>query len=373
MIDSQAIRTLSKRTGLRVELLEKDYVMNLILDAITHCHSSRDKMFIKGGAAIYKCYNYQKPLSKAFPKKTPPILLTTRFTNDLDLTVTHDLMNEEKLKQTFSEIGAYLYERHGLEIDQFSFPIHENQKQEVDHHYKKNCRGYIHFKGPMFSPKFNSPVLKLDLTADEKVAFQPYHRVLSHPYAQGANEENLIATTYSLRDVFAEKIRALFERISANDLYDCIHLMNHPQMNEMRRLGIGVAIMDKFSAKNLPCKTDKDTFMNRTGSDGLPVNIKDAYQQQWEDCLSRLIIDIPPFEKAWEQLDSLLAFTNTSLTLAKKAIAKWQASHPNMDIRNLIDEQMQKDRYAQNKEEEAVITTCLSKRKSELILSEKTR
>lgn len=370
MIEKQLLQNLSKRFGIRCETLERDYVMNLILDSFIHIPSAANGFFFKGGACVHKCFSRhmfdpQQPVYSYFTQG--------RFSNDIDLTIVPQMMDEEALHSVFQEVKEYLYDRHGLIINQFSFQIHNNSKQLIEDREKMNCRGYIHFKGPMFNPKFNSPVLKLDLTADEKVAFQPYHRVLSHPYAQGANEENLIATTYSLRDVFAEKIRALFERISANDLYDCIHLMNHPQMNEMRRLGIGVAIMDKFSAKNLPCKTDKDTFMNRMGSDGLPVNIKDAYQQQWEDCLSRLIIDIPPFEKAWEQLDSLLTFTNTSLTLAKKAIAKWQASHPNMDIRNLIDEQMQKDRCTQNKEEEAVITTCLSKRKSELILSEKTR
>lgn len=131
--------------------------------------------------------------------------------------------------------------------------------------------------------------------------------------------------------------------------------------------------MDKFSAKNMPCHTDKEAFMNRTGSDGLPVNIKDAYQQQWEDCLSRLIIDIPPFEKAWEQLDSLLTFTNNSLSLAKRVVAKWQTTHPNTDIRNLINDQIKKDRFIKNKEEESIIANCLAKRKSDLILSQQER
>lgn len=172
--------------------------------------------FFKGGSCIYKCFYHENNYSAGTsyhpvtgrilkPKdRTKAYLKRVRLSKDLDLTVRPDMMNEDKLKSAFSAVGAYLKEKHGLQIGGFSFPIHENTKQKINGHYKKNCRGELWFKGPMFNDKFSPPRLKLDLTADESVVFQPYQKSLTHPYEDLGG--GLIANTYTFRDVFAENI-----------------------------------------------------------------------------------------------------------------------------------------------------------------------
>ncbi len=369
MIKAKELQKLSRASGIRAELLEKDYVMNLILDAIAHCKLSRDKMFIKGGAAIYKCYHYDNnwlPPQKSL--NIPPVLSRIRFTNDLDLTVSPDMMDEKCLCEVFNEIGDYLEKRHGLVINQCSFPIYENKKQKINNHFKKNCRGFLHFEGPMFNSKFNAPILKLDLTADEHIVFAPYFRTIAHPYCQAGEEELLIAPTYTLRDIFAEKIRSLFERTSSRDLYDCLYLMHHPDMDALRKTGIGIAILDKFRIKNKPCSISWSAFMNKTNNEGFPIDVQNEYQQQWENCLSRLMINLPPFEICWNQAKDLIQFAGECITLAKDSLSDLKKKNPGMEIHSLIDQQLQKQRVETNKDYQSLIKQMINFRSSERVL-----
>ena len=336
MIDREVLQNISRRTGIRAELLEKDYVMNLLLDAIANCPSARNKIFLKGGAAIYKCYNFHDNTPPN--KKTPsPLLLNMRFTDDLDFTVTPDLMSEEKLHTVFNEIAQYLLERHGLVINQFSFPIHSNKKQMFDGHEKRNCRGFIHFEGPMFNPRFNSPTLKMDITSDEHIAFSPYLLPIKHPYPTRSDEQPLFAQTYTFRDILDEKIRALFERISAKDLYDCLFLLSHPQMDELRKTGIGIALIDKLKARNLSPQVSWTLFTQRVDENETPIDARNEFQSQWESTLSRHFVQLPPFDFAWEKSVEVIEFARSCLTLARARIAELQRKNPDQDIHVVID------------------------------------
>ena len=68
MIAGKVFQNLSRKTGIKAEALEKDYVMNLILDAIAHCPKTRDSFFFKGGCCVHKCFSAHM----FTPKSKPP-------------------------------------------------------------------------------------------------------------------------------------------------------------------------------------------------------------------------------------------------------------------------------------------------------------
>lgn len=343
MIEGKFIRSLAQTMPVKAEALEKDYVMNLILDALARCDETKEAFFFKGGSCIYKCFYHENnhsmkgsyhPVTGRFlsPKdRTKAYLQRVRLSKDLDLTVRPDMMNEDKLKSAFSAVGAYLKEKHGLEIGGFSFPIHENLKQKINGHYKKNCRGELWFKGPMFNDKFSPPRLKLDLTADESVVFQPYQKSLAHPYEDVKG--GLIANTYTFRDVFAEKFRSLFERCSAHDLFDIAFLADHSNVaDEKRKLGIGLAIIEKFRIKNIPLSLDENAFLMRFEKKEL-IDTKATFKKNWENTMRREKSEgLMSFEEAWICLENVLEFGRHCVKTAMERLNAYQVTHPHVDL-----------------------------------------
>lgn len=291
MISQKKIIALSKQYHLRAELIERDYVMNLILDALARSPATKGKVFFKGGCCIHKCFSG----FVEHTKQNEHAYFSERFSNDIDLTVTPDLMSTEALLSAFAQVAKYIQKMHGVSLDQFSFPIHQNEKQN-----KANCRGYLHFQGPLFNPKFNAPKLKLDITADETTPILRRPVLIYDPYEQ----QKLYALCYSQEDLIAEKLRALMERTSARDLYDLSLLMTKSQQkNNMDMALLGDSIEKKFALKDLPIDFSVETFEQR----------KKAFSDDWRKSLEQQIGSLPPFEQFWnrENISMILSFAQS--------------------------------------------------------------
>ena len=322
MIAGKVFQNLSRKTGIKAEALEKDYVMNLILDAIAHCPKTRDSFFFKGGCCVHKCFSAHMFTPKS--KGVDDYFLSGRFSADVDLTVKPDMMEEGKLTAAFSEVRDYLVGRHGLEINQFSFPIYENNKMMIDGRPKRLCRGLIRFQGPMFNPKFNAPALKFDITADERNVFTPYKRLIYHPYAREEEELVLVALTYTLRDIFAEKVRALFERCSPRDVYDLNTLIRHPDLDPWRQVGIGLSLMEKFRLKNIPLQLTPEQLT--VGMDGTP-SAYERCRMNWKTTLGRQMSRLPAFETYWAHIPGIIRFADRCVQKTNDVIQTYCNRH----------------------------------------------
>ncbi len=311
MIEKQLLQNLSKRFGIRCETLERDYVMNLILDSFIHVPSAANGFFFKGGACVHKCFSRhmfdpQQPVYSYFTQG--------RFSNDIDLTIVPQMMDEEALHSVFQEVKEYLYDRHGLIINQFSFQIHNNSKQLIEDREKMNCRGYIHFEGPLYNPKFNSPALRFDITADESLLFPPYKRIIYNPYANEDEETILLAKTYSLQDLFAEKVRALFERCSPRDIYDLSILLKNPEMGECRKRDIGLSVIKKFALKKMDYHVSISDLQNKK-KNGIPL-IENC-SQSWQKTFQRQVAIHPEFSVYIKELPYIVKFAQQCIQEAE--------------------------------------------------------
>lgn len=116
MIDKDEIMAMAGETGLRPDVVEKDFVLGWMLAAIDNSELLQSWVF-KGGTCLKKCF-----------------FETYRFSEDLDFTLLDEShIDETFLKQQFSNIADWLYETAGVEIvkDRLVFDIYRNRRGEA--------------------------------------------------------------------------------------------------------------------------------------------------------------------------------------------------------------------------------------------------
>ncbi|HMN05910.1 MAG TPA: nucleotidyl transferase AbiEii/AbiGii toxin family protein [Flavobacteriales bacterium] len=260
----------AKGLGLSPQVVEKDYVLGWLLAGI-HAHPELGQTWVfKGGTCLKKCY-----------------FETYRFSEDLDFTVGDPAHLERPfLEGAFNEIAAWLEQRTGivLPVDCRGFEPYETPRKG------KSCEGRICYKGPI-APGGYLPKIKLDLTNDEHLALEPVVRMVHHAYSD--REEALMKVRcYAFEEVFAEKVRALAERLRPRDLYDVVHLFRRSDFGPDRRVMLEVLRAKcAFKAIELPTAHFIEDHPGRTE---LGVD--------WEQMLKHQLPALPPFQDFWETL-----------------------------------------------------------------------
>ncbi len=129
----------------------------------------------------------------------------------------------------------------------------------------------------------------------DTLVLAPARKEVHHPYSDSP-EDGLHIQCYCFEEIFAEKIRALTERLSPRDLYDVIHLYRRGSPRHDRSVilsalknkcafkGISVPTMDSLESK--PKRTELET--------------------EWENMLGHQVMVLPPFEQFWQELPKLL-------------------------------------------------------------------
>ena len=142
--------------------------------------------------------------------------------SDLDFTLTDaEHQDENFLINTFKGITSWIYDASGIEIprDLIRFEVYKNPRGKISVQGRIAYRGLLRQGGDL-------PRIKLDLTNDEVLVSEPVSRKVFHPYSDKP-EGGLYVPCYCFEEVFAEKIRALGERLRPRDLYDVLHPYRH--------------------------------------------------------------------------------------------------------------------------------------------------
>jgi len=240
VIPAEEIKEIAREKGVPESTVERDYAQGWLLASL----SNHIGMALKGGTGIRKVF-----------------IEDYRFSDDLDFT----LLEEYSIYDIESRVrGAVISAGKGSGIDfQEEIPVKE---------VKNGFRASVYFR--VLRSSGNPLGVKLDLTGrDKEVILLPLEsRRIIHPYSDDVDAE---ALTYSLVEVIAEKIRALFERTRPRDLYD---------VWQLSKLGIDVSdiIIDKFRFKDVTL--DLDNLHDR----------KEDFSHAWETSLEHQLKD-PPF------------------------------------------------------------------------------
>jgi predicted nucleotidyltransferase component of viral defense system len=281
MIDRLEIVEFSRQVGLAPEIVEKDYVLGWILGGIYSHPSLRMDWLFKGGTCLKKCY-----------------FETYRFSEDLDFTLrNHDHLNQEFLETAFAEVADWIYDQSGIELpgETIAVEIYENPRG------KQSVQGRLGYRGPL-QRRGSTPRIKLDLTDDERIVLEPTWREVHHPY-RDRPEEGIQALCYCYEELFAEKIRALGERMRPRDLYDVVHLRRHSETICNRELVLrtlrekckfkGISVPDANSLANSPLRAELES--------------------EWENMLVHQLPEVPDLPSFFEELPHIFNWLTGAL------------------------------------------------------------
>ena len=276
MIDRLEILEFARELGLTPEIVEKDYVLGWLLGGIFNHPALQSTWLFKGGTCLKKCY-----------------FETYRFSEDLDFTLRNpEHLTQEFLDTTFPEVAGWIYERCGIEMppDAITFEIYANPRGKL------SVQGRIGYRGPL-QRRGSIPRIKLDLTDDERIVLDPIWREVHHPYSDRPGD-GIQAFCYRYEELFAEKIRALAERMRPRDLYDVIHLYRHDAAGCDRELVLQT-LGEKCNFKGIPVP-DADSLANSPERAEL--------ESEWENMLVHQLPVVPPLAHFFGELPRVFSW-----------------------------------------------------------------
>lgn len=311
MIPQRELAALRAEWLLDQNVIEKDYVLGWLLAGIGSHDVLSTSWVFKGGTCLRKCY-YE----------------TFRFSEDLDFTIIDGGPEEpDDLLRIFSGIVEWIRDESGIELvlDDGSFVRRKNKRGNP------TTQGRIAYRGPNANPQM--PKVKLDLTSDEVLVDRPVFRTIGHPYSDTLSFNRVVS--YSITELFGEKLRALAERCRPRDLYDVVHLHRHPDL-----IGRSVAV-----AQVLRRKCEHAGIEIPTAAIVQSTPFRAEIESEWENMLGhQLPKPLAPFEGFWSTLEEVFGWLDGSRFIrqlpraqfgdvdatweAPKAITSWRRRVP---------------------------------------------
>jgi predicted nucleotidyltransferase component of viral defense system len=233
MIRKREIEQKAEAQNVPKSTIDKDWVLGHFIDAISSVPECREKLVFKGGTCLRKCY---------FPDY--------RFSEDLDFTsIDPNFVLDKKLLTQIAD----------LVTSRTEIPLHIQEISEL--RFKDQLTGYkaiVKFWGadhssnqaPPPADRWNTSV-KIEIILYEHMVFSIENREVFHPYTDGLSESPLVIPCYSLREVLAEKLRALIQRsyTAPRDFYDIWYLANNQTTIDWKEITDAFHVKMKF--KNL--------------------------------------------------------------------------------------------------------------------------
>jgi predicted nucleotidyltransferase component of viral defense system len=256
MLNYFQVQRLASKKGVPEEIIEKDYLIELILLYLAKDKNFKDKIIFRGSTALKKVY---------FPEY--------RFSEDLDFLVEKkenlfdDKERLDKLLQRISNDHPFqLSARVETTIDRFQMFIIYNIIPEIR----------------------TTKELKIDILRDEVIPSFKRKRILfNYPEFE---LEKMELQTYILESVTSDKISRIFELDDEpRDLYDLWYLLN----------------------LNLDIKIIKKEFNKRHGFNIHVPNLlseitKENFKRNWKIRLERQVKNLPSFEVVIKELKKLI-------------------------------------------------------------------
>lgn len=256
MIKSQEIIDISNRLKVDRKIIEQDYFITWILFGLAQ-DRLKNKVAFKGGTALKKCY---------FPKY--------RFSEDLDF---HWLWGKKDWKEIIEGFKRILNKIEALSAN----------KMEISEPAKRGEVMEFFINGQSIL----NPNLFLGIKVDIVNGIELVDKLLEKKgfldYSDFPDREVKLKV-YSLYEIISEKLFSLLEsmRWEPRDLYDIWYLLNFA---------------------NLDVKLLKQKFRRKSGFEPDPQLIiqsieEPVYKKLWKIRLENQIHDLPPIEKAIEDI-----------------------------------------------------------------------
>jgi len=178
------LRAQARQQGVRLDIVEKDYALSYLLEAISGISEFRT-IVLKGGTALKKAYYANYRFSEDLDYSTLHAAPVSDLSHAMDAAIAH-------MTERLNECGPFTVTHEPLLLrephpgGQAAYVV----RVQFPGQWQSLCR------------------LKVEITVDEPVLLLPAQRPLLH----GFNEElNAILQVYALAEIVAEKLRALLQ------------------------------------------------------------------------------------------------------------------------------------------------------------------
>lgn len=294
MITKQHILERAAEWRLRPDVVEKDYVLGWLLVGIAQHAELREHWVFKGGTCLKKCY-----------------FETYRFSEDLDFSLTPSaLYSADELLRQLKELARHVNEVSGIELPEGSIVVEAKRNKQG----QPTFRARIGYRGPLAVPTL--PRVLLDLTQNEVIAATPTSRPIFHPYPDDLPEDALVSA-YSLEELFAEKTRALRERMRPRDLYDVVQLVEN-YSGAVDFASARAIFRAKCAAKGIATPSSDALVAQVRGSTELEAD--------WKEMLAHQLPALPPLDGIRSRVVASLAWIDESVVSAPTAPPVFPAS-----------------------------------------------
>jgi len=248
MILNREIEEKSRKYDVRITTVERDYGQYWIL-----AHVKKLNMALKGGTGIRKVF-----------------IKDYRFSDDLDFTLMESY-EKETLEDLLIDAVLEAKEESGI---QFQDTIKLTPTES----------GFT-TKVIFIGIKTGSPIgIKIDLTlAENETIFLPtQERIIIHEYSDDVQKS---VKSYALEEIVAEKIRALFQRARARDVYDIWQLANIAEKEVVQSI-----LERKLEKKDLAI--DMEVLIQK----------KDILSSAWKTQLVHQMREVPNFDEIFNEV-----------------------------------------------------------------------
>ncbi|MES2217764.1 MAG: nucleotidyl transferase AbiEii/AbiGii toxin family protein [Pseudomonadota bacterium] len=290
MILKEEIQQIAAAKKLGMDIVEKDYILGWVLAGIHNHSATKNSWIFKGGTCLKKCY-----------------FETYRFSEDLDFTYQGETreLSEKFYKNIFIEIGQWIYNNSGneLPLQGIEFEAFTNKRNST------SIQGKLTYRGPIYRNLSITrlPRLKIDLTLDEPLVLEPQIKKVDHSYSDMLEEGKKILA-YSYEELFAEKLRALVQRLRPRDLYDVVHLFQQKDLTTNVHL-INQTLQKKCELRSVPFPK-KELIENHDN--------RRLLESEWATQLRHQMPYLPPFELFLDELGKVLDWVSTKKTTYKE-------------------------------------------------------
>jgi predicted nucleotidyltransferase component of viral defense system len=294
MIAKQDILDRSAEWQLRLGVVEKDYVLGWLLAALAEHPETSQQWVFKGGTCLKKCF-----------------FETYRFSEDLDFSLLPGARySAGELASILGEVAKRASDLSGIGFPADSIVVRERPNGTFE--------ARLAYRGPLADPSM--PRVRFDLTRHEPVLDGIARRPIFHAYPDQV-PPGLTVPTYSINELFAEKVRALVERTRPRDLYDVVFVLeNRPEDLDLDR--VRELFREKCGVKNIAAPD----------SGSLITLIRAAVElaSEWANMLGHQLPSLPPLDSLLARVDGLFGWIDQPAAVPAVALpaVRVAANHP---------------------------------------------
>ena len=260
MIKPQILRKLASGWNLRVDVVEKHYILGWILFGISKSSIGKNLVF-KGGTSLSKVY---------FPSEW-------RLSEDLDYTLLEDIPWDTIIKAISEEVPKIVAQESGISISLRS-GTHTNPEY---------LQGKMKYAGPI-----GPGTVKIEITKESFIGKTVTKAVPNVPADFDYKEFSV--KVYSIETIVGEKTRAILQRGYIRDYYDVWKLFKGEKFDQIEARTI-------FESK---CKAKNVTFTSV--DDFFPPGTADILKEHLHNLVRLIREPLPPVEDILNELKESL-------------------------------------------------------------------